>query len=306
MLRYVALRLIQGVLVLFLLSIIIFVLARVSGDPMLLLLGEYGTEEQYKQQLKHWGLNKPLYLQYGSFISNAVRGDLGKSIRFRVPVSELVAERLPNSAKLAGISLLMAVVLSIPLGVRAAVNKGRLPDTFARVIAALGQATPIFWLGLMLMLVFAVILKIVPTSGMGDWRSYILPGFCLAWFTMAGIIRLLRGSMLEVLDSEYIKMARIKGVPETVVVWKHALRNSLLPVVSFGGFYFALLITSSVVTETVFAWPGFGLLIYQGIIFRDYPIIQGTVLTAAVIVVASNLLTDILYAYLDPRIRYTK
>jgi peptide/nickel transport system permease protein len=174
------------------------------------------------------------------------------------------------------------------------------------MIAGLGQSSPTFWVGLMLIQIFVIHLKVLPSSGMGSWQHYLMPAFCLAIFMVAGIVRLLRSSMLEALDSEFIKLARIKGVSETIVIWKHTLRNSLLPVLSFGGMYVAIMVTGAILVETVFAWPGVGRLAYRAIVSQDFPLIQGVVMVAAVVVMVANLITDILYGYLDPRIRYQK
>jgi len=302
--RYIIIRLFQTVLTLVILSMVIFSLVRLSGDPALLMLPEGATKQHYLEIRAKLGLDKPIYVQYGAFVLSAVKGDFGKSIRSNRPVMDSIKEMLPNSMKLVGVATLMTLVISIPLGVMAAVKKGTFLDTFARVIAGLGQSLPTFWVGLMLIQLFVIHWGILPASGMETWKHYLMPAFCLAIFMVAGIIRLLRSSMLEVLDSEYIKMARIKGVSEGSIVWKHALRNSLLPVISFGGMYIAIMITGAVLIETVFAWPGVGRLAYSAIIGQDFPLIQGVILTAAVIVMIANLSTDILYAYLDPRIRY--
>ena len=302
--RYIVIRIIQSVITLFILSMLIFGLVRLSGDPALLMLPETATKEDYQYVRKQLGLDQPVYVQYGIFITDAIRGDFGKSIRTRKPVLDSIMETLPNSMKLVFVSMCIALSLSIPLGVMAAVKKDTILDTFARVIAGLGQSLPTFWVGLMLIHLFVIILGILPSSGMGTWKHYLMPAFCLGVFLMAGITRLLRSSMLEVLDSEFIRLARIKGVSERVVVWKHALRNSLLSVLSFGGMYIAILITGAILIETVFAWPGFGRLAYGSIINQDFPLIQGVVLTAGAVVMVANLVTDVIYAYLDPRIRF--
>lgn len=302
--KYIINRLFQTIISLFVLSITIFGLVRLSGDPALLMLPETATEEDYQKVKIQLGLDKPVYTQYGVFIADAVKGDLGRSIRTRRPVIESIREALPNSMKLVGVSIFIALILSLPLGVMAAVNKGTYIDVFARVIAGLGQSLPTFWVGLMMMHIFVVILDVLPASGMESWKNYLMPAFCLGIFVMAGVARLLRSSMLEALDSEYIRMARIKGVSERAVVWKHALRNSLLPVLSFGGMYIAIMITGAILVETVFAWPGFGRLAYTAITHQDFPLIQGVILTAGGLVMVVNLLTDVLYAYMDPRIRF--
>jgi ABC-type dipeptide/oligopeptide/nickel transport system permease component len=233
----------------------------------------------------------------------SIQGDFGRSIKGQVPVLDLIKERLPNSIRLALVSLLITVVLAFPLGVIAAVKKGTAIDTLANLIAVLGQSLPQFWVGIVLIQVFAVHLRWLPVAGNSSLRHYILPGFTLGWFLVAGIMRLLRSSMLDVLDSEFVKLARIKGVSGWAVVWKHALKNAVMPVLTFAAIYLAILITGAILVETVFAWPGIGQLIYQGIVYRDFPVIQAVVLLTAVIVVSVNFVVDITYGYLDPRIR---
>lgn len=302
--KYILRRVLQAVIALFVVSMLIFYLARISGDPTTFLLPMEAPPELYERVRHEWGLDKPLHVQYGIFITRALQGDLGESTRQRRPVVEAIADRLPNSMKLAGVAMLMALLIGIPLAVKAAVRKDTIVDRSVKVVAGLGQAVPTFWVGLVLMWILAVRLRLLPTSGMGDWRSYLMPGFTLAWFMLAAVTRLVRSSMLDVLDNEYIKMARVKGLSERAVVWKHALKNSLLPLAGFGGVYTAILVTSSITVEVVFEWPGFGLLAYDALMSRDFPLMQGVVLAAGAFAIVANLITDILYAYLDPRIRY--
>lgn len=302
--RYILVRVMQSVIALFVLITVVFFLARASGDPLHLMLGEQATEAQYRMTRQALGLDKPLAIQYAIYISNVVRGDLGTSLKTKYPVGQLILERLPNSAKLAGVSMAFALLLAIPLGMIAAVRKDTGWDTLAKVVAFLGQATPNFWLGIMLIMLFAVWLRWLPTSGMGGPLHYLMPAFTLGTALVAGIARLLRSSMLEVLDTDYVKLARLKGISERRVVWVHALRNALIPVVTFGSIYFALLAGGAVVTETVFNWPGIGRLAYDALRWRDFPLIQGVVLTIAAVIVVVNLMVDVLYAYIDPKIRY--
>jgi peptide/nickel transport system permease protein len=301
--RYIFIRTLHSLVALLVVSAVVFGLVRLTGDPATLIVGEGADRDTLEMVRERLGLNRPLIIQYGVFLLRAVKGDFGRSLENKRPVIELIVNRLPNSIKLVAVSMAFAFVIGIPLGVVAAVKKGYFLDRVARLIAGLGQAIPSFWIGIVLVLLFSVKLRLLPASGMGDWRSYILPGFCLSLLTLAAVIRLLRSSMLEVLDSEFIKMARIKGVSEAVVIWKHALRNSLLAVVSYAGMLSAILITGAVVIETVFAWPGFGRLCYDAIMVRDFPLTQGIILTVAFLLIVANLATDILYAYLDPRIR---
>jgi peptide/nickel transport system permease protein len=300
---YILRRISQSVLTLLVLSVLIFIVCRLTGDPVLLMLPDDASPEDVAQLRVALGLDKPLPVQYWLFLSSTVRGDFGRSIKGQVPVLDLIEERLPNSLKLAIVSLLITVVLAFPLGVAAAVKKGTSIDTLANLIAVLGQSLPQFWVGIVLIQIFAVHLRWLPVAGTGSVWHYILPGFTLGWFLVAGITRLLRSSMLDVLDSEFVKLARIKGVSGWSVVWKHALKNAVMPVLTFGAIYLAILITGAILVETVFAWPGIGQLIYQGIVYRDFPVIQAVVLLTAVIVVTVNFVVDISYAYLDPRIR---
>ncbi|MFC2002257.1 ABC transporter permease [Chloroflexota bacterium] len=302
--RYIIMRLLQGVATLLVISILVFAFARLTGDPRHMLLPIEATEEDYIRVGKELGLDKPLPVQYFTFIRDLAKGDLGTSIRTRQPVIDLIGQRLPNSAKLASVAMLLGILMGLPLGVLAAVRKGKGIDSVAQVVAVLGQSMPSFWLAIMLIMLFAVHLQWFPPFGTGGISHYILPGFTMGWIAAAGITRLVRSSMLEVLDSEFVKLARIKGVSEIRVIWKHALRNALIPVVTYMGFQSAMVLSMAVVTETVFAWPGIGRLGYEGVMWRDYPVVQGVVMTIALIVVVINLAVDIIYAYIDPRVRY--
>jgi peptide/nickel transport system permease protein len=243
-------------------------------------------------------------MQYWIFVSNAVQGDFGRSIKGQIPVGDIIKERLPHSLRLGAASLLITVIIALPLGVLAAVNKDTMLDTIAKIIAVLGQSLPMFWVGIVLIQIFAVYLRLLPSGGTGSLAHYILPAFTLGWWLVAGIMRLLRSSLLEVLDTEFVKLARLKGLSNGRVIWKHALRNALIPVITLGGIYMAVLITASILVETVFAWPGVGRLVYESIVFRDFPVVQAVVLMTAGFVIFTSLVVDILYAYLDPRIRY--
>jgi len=303
-LRFVLFRVLQSLVALTLLSVVVLVLARTTGDPLHLILPMSATEEDYANARRYLGLDRPYVEQYLSFVGKAVTGDLGTSIRARRPVMELIKERLPNSLRLALFAMGVSLAMAFPLGVMAAVKKGSAIDRTAQVISVLGQSLPTFWVAIVLVEFVAGRLQWLPAGGIEGFASYVLPGFTLGWFVVAGIMRLLRSGMLEVLDSEYVKLARLKGVAEHRVVWVHALKNALIPVVTFAGIYFAILVTTAIVVETVFAWPGLGRLAYDGITSRDFPVIQAVVLTTAVIVSAVNLGVDCLYAFIDPRIRY--
>jgi peptide/nickel transport system permease protein len=302
--RYIVRRVGQSLMALLILSILIFGMVRLTGDPTLLMLPEDATQADMIQLQRALGLDRPIPVQYWVFITNALQGDFGRSIKGRMPVIDIIRERLPHSIRLGSASLLVTLLIALPLGVFAAVYKGSALDTCAQIVAVLGQSMPMFWVGMVLIQVFAVYLQLLPSGGTGTWAHYVLPAFTLGWWLVAGIMRLLRSSMLEVLDTEFIKLARIKGLTEAKIIWKHALRNSLIPVVTFGGIYMAVLITAAILVETVFAWPGVGRLVYESIVSRDFPVVQAIVLMTAGFVIVTSLVVDILYAYLDPRIRY--
>jgi ABC-type dipeptide/oligopeptide/nickel transport system permease component len=302
--RFILRRVAQSVLLLFVLALIIFALARVSGNPADLLLREDATQEDRAHLLRALGLDRPVHEQLYLFLAGAVRGDLGESIRYRKPAAEVFFERLPNTLQLLPLAMVGALVVAIPLGVLAAVYRGTIVDKISGAVAVLGIATPSFWLGIVLIYVFSIKLGLLPSSRMGGPSHYVLPAITLGLFLVAGMMRLVRSSLLEVMGSEFVKLARLKGLSQTVVIWKHCLRNALIPVTTLFGVYFALLITGAIVTETVFAWPGVGRLTYEAVIFRDYPLLQAVILLKGVIVLGVNLGVDILYAYLDPRVRY--
>ena len=307
MIRFVFSRVLQSLVALAILSVVVFILARATGDPLQLILPMSATPDEYAEARHYLGLDRPYIEQYLSFVGRAITGDFGNSLRARRPVIELIQERLPNSLRLAAFAMGISLSIAFPLGILAAVKKGTGLDRTAQVIAVLGQSLPTFWVAIVLVEVVAGRLQWLPAGGSSQgFASYILPGFTLGWFVVAGMMRLLRSGMLEVLDSEYVKLARVKGVVEHRVIWVHALRNALIPVVTFAGIYFAILVTTAIVVETVFAWPGLGRLAYDGITSRDFPVIQAVVLVTAVIVALVNLCVDLLYAVIDPRIRYAR
>ena len=300
--RYILIRVVEGFITLLLISVVVFALVRLTGSPIDLFLPPGASEEQVQELKTVFGLDKSVPVQYLSWLKQVVQGDFGVSFRSRLPVSELLLLALPNSFKLAAVGMSMALVSGLLMGVWAAVARGKAVDQLVGVIAILGQSIPGFWLGLMMIQLFSVQLGILPVAGMGSWKHYIMPAMTLAFWALAAIARLLRSSMLEVLDSDYVLLARIKGVSERRVIWSHALRNALIPVVTFSGVYFSLMITAGVVNEYVFSWPGVGFMVFDAIQTRDFPIVQGIVLMSAAIIVVVNLIVDILYGYLDPRI----
>jgi peptide/nickel transport system permease protein len=302
--RFIVIRTLQSLLALLVMSVIVFGLARISGNPLDVMLPIEALPEDYARLEKHWGLDKPVYEQYFIFIQKALQGDFGQSLKYQgQSAMSLVAERLPATLELAGFALLISAILALPIGVLAAVAKGTTLDTAAKITALLGQSLPAFWLGIVLMWVFAVRLDWLPSSGRGGLQHLILPAITLGWFQVAAIMRLVRSSMLEVLDSEFVKLARVKGIPESKVVWKHCLRNAGIAPLTYFAIIAGSLLTGSVVTETVFTWPGVGLLVVDAVRSRDFQVVQAVVIMFAGIFILCNLLVDILYAFLDPRIR---
>jgi peptide/nickel transport system permease protein len=303
--RFIVVRALQSLLALWVMSLIVFGLARISGNPLEVMLPLEAEKEDYARLEKHWGLDKPVPTQYVIFITKALQGDFGQSLKYQgKSAMDLVVERLPATLELAGFALLISVILALPIGVLAAVAKGSTMDTAAKIIALLGQSLPAFWLGIVLMWIFAVRLGWLPASGRGSLQHLILPAITLGWFQVAVIMRLVRSSMLEVLDSEFVKLARVKGIPEWKVVWKHCLRNASIAPLTVFAIIAGSLLTGSVITETVFTWPGVGLLVVDAVRSRDFQVVQAVVILFAGIFILCNLLVDILYAYLDPRIRY--
>lgn len=304
MVRYLIGRVLQALLSLLVVISIVFVLTRLSGNPVHLLLDVNATQRDLEILTRHLGLDKPWPVQYGLYVKNIVQGDFGRSVLTRRPVVEHIWERLPATVELGFVAMFMSIAIGIPIGVYSAVRRGSLLDSGARVFAVLGQSMPPFWLGLMLILFFGVILGILPAGGRGDLRHLLLPAFTLGYFTSAAIMRLTRSSMLEVLGADYIKFARLKGLHDQIVLWKHGLKNALLPVITFAVMLFVQFLGGAVVTETVFAWPGLGRLILESITTRDYPIVQAGVLVLSALYLTGNLLVDLLYSWLNPKIRY--
>lgn len=303
--RFIAVRVLQSLVAIFVMSLIVFSLARISGNPIDVMLPIEATEEDHERLTQYWGLDKPLHEQYVLFVKKAIQGDFGESLKYQgQSAMGLVVERLPATFELAGFALLVSALIAVPIGVLAAVAKGTGWDAAAKVVALLGQSLPVFWLGIVLMWIFAVWLGWFPSSGRGGLQHLILPAITLGWFQVAAIMRLVRSSMLEVLDSEFVKLARIKGIPEWKVVWKHCLRNAGIAPLTFFAIIAGVLLTGTVVTETVFTWPGLGLLVVDAVRSRDFQVVQAVVIIFAFIFILCNLLVDVLYAYLDPRIRY--
>ena len=305
--KFLLRRLLNATITLLMMSVVVFAVARLSGDPVGQLLPVDATPEQIQRVREAWGFDGPLHEQYFSFLSNALRGDFGESLRWRGQnAMHLVLTRISASLELAGVALLFSLVVSVPLGVLSAARRGTPLDGFAKGIALFGQSIPHFWLALMFMWIFGVLLRWLPTSGRGTVWHLIMPAVVIGWFHTSAMMRLLRSAMLEALESEYIKLARIKGVREWLVIWKHALRNAVAVPLTYFGIMLGRLLVGSIAIETVFSWPGAGRLIVDAIRARDFPVVQAAVLVFAAAFIVTNLLVDILYGYIDPRIRIEK
>lgn len=302
--RYILIRMLYACVSLVLLSITIFSLVRITGDPAILMAEPGAKEEDLQAIRREFGLDKPYVVQYFTWVKNLVRGDFGKSIYYRIPALDLYLQRLPASILLAVAAMAISLIIGIPVGILSAVRVNTWFDNFGKIFAILGLSLPSFWVGLMLILTLSVYLNWFPSSGAESWRHLVMPAFSLGWVFAAAHMRLARSAMLEVLGSEYIKLARIKGLSERLVIGKHAFKNAVIPVLTFAGINLVLMVNVAIVVESVFAWPGIGRLLYEGISFRDFPVVQTTVLMGGLMVVVVNLIVDILYAYIDPRIRY--
>ena len=304
MLKFLAVRIAESLAALLAISVLVFALTHVSGSPVDAMLPDDATPAQAEALIREWGLDRSLPVQYFTFLGNALQGDLGQSLKWRgQAATEVVLDHLPATLWLGGVAILISVAVAIPLGVIAAMHKDSWTDGVVKMVALLGQSLPPFWLGIILIWIFAVSLSWLPTSGRGGLAHLILPAIAMSWFQIAAFVRLTRSAMLDVLDAEYIKLARIKGLSERVVVWKHALRNAAIVPLTYFGVLAGSILTGSVVIETVFAWPGIGWLAIEAIRGRDFPVVQSVVIVFAVIFLVSNLLVDLLYAVVDPRIR---
>jgi peptide/nickel transport system permease protein len=308
---YLLNRLLQSIVNIFFITVLVFLLARATGDPAESFVPDDLPQEAVIAMRERLGLDRPLIQQYWVFIKNLAQGDLGTSLQGHRPVTEMILERIPATFSLALVAMAFAMAMGIPLGVLSAVYRDTFIDRVAKVVAFLGQSTPPFWLAIMLILFFGVFLfeqglPSLPISGRGGPATYIMPAFAMGWAVVAGVVRLTRSSMLDVLDSDYMTMARAKGLNERTVIWKHALRNALIPVLTYSGLILAAFMNGSVVIEQVFAWPGLGRLALVSVTGRDYPVVQGVVIVVGIILIVINLAVDILYAWVDPRIRYAK
>jgi peptide/nickel transport system permease protein len=303
--RYLVRRILLALLTLLVVSLIIFIMSRAAGDPRHVFLDDYSTQEDWDALTITLGLDKPYYQQYGMFLADTLRGKFGESIKEGRPSMEIIIERIPATFQLGFMAFAFSVILGVPLGILSAVKRGSFMDVVGKLIALVGQSAPVFWLGIMLMFFFAVKLEWLPPYGRDNPTAVILPAVTLGWFYAAANMRLLRSAMLDVLDSEFVKLARAKGVSNNGVIWKHSLRNALIPVLTFAGITLGNLVTGSLVVETVFAWPGLGQLAIKALFANDYPLLQAVIMVFTLMYVGAALLVDLMYAYIDPRIRYS-
>ena len=300
---FLATRLARALVAVWLVSTVVFVVMRLSGDPVPLLLPPDAPRSEYARVAKELGTDRPLPVQYGVFLGNALRGDFGRSIHFREPAASVVVAYLPATAELGLTAFALALLVAVPIGVLSAVRRNSLVDQITMAIALVGQSAPTFFVGILLILVLSLKVGWLPTSGRGDWTNLVLPALTLGAFTMASIARLTRSALLEVLRADYVRTARAKGLRERAVVIKHALRNAAIPIVTITALQFGTLLGGAVVTETVFAWPGIGRLAIQSIYNRDYPVVQCVVFVSALLFIVINLTVELIYGVLDPRIR---
>lgn len=301
--RYLLGRVGQAVLSIFVIVTLVFILVRLTGDPSSIYVDERALVEVQERVRERLGLDRPLYEQYGTYIAGLATLDLGESFTGR-PVLEILLERLPATVSLAFVALGITLLVAVPLGIVAAVYRGSVADTFARAIALLGQSVPSFVLAIMLVLVFAVLLPLFPVAFRSGPSSYILPAVAMAGVAVAGVVRLIRSSMLDVLDSDYVRMARAKGLSSRSIVMKYAFRSALIPVLTYTSLLLGVFMNGSVVVESIFGWPGVGKMVLDSVSIRDFPVVQGAVIMIAIIFITINLIVDVLYAVLDPRIRY--
>jgi len=301
--RYALRQLIQLAVVVVGISMLVFAILHVIGDPVLLLLPQNAGKEEYERYHKLLGLDKPIYVQYWKFASRAVVGDFGTSWYTSTPAFKLVLERMPPTLYLTTAGLVMALLIALPLGILAALKRHSFVDNLCTMVAVAGQAMPIFWLGIMLIIIFAVRLKALPASGYGTWEHFLMPAFTLGAFLAPITMRLVRSGVIEILNMDYIRTARAKGFAEPTVIVKHAFRNACIPVITVLGLQFGQLLGGAIVTETVFAWPGVATLTVDSIRNQDFPVVQCAVVLLALIIVAVNFIVDMAVGLLDPRIR---
>ncbi|HZG87440.1 ABC transporter permease [Paenibacillus sp.] len=302
--QYALKYLLQVIPVLFIISTLIFVLMYMTGDPVSLMLAESATPQQIAELREALGLNRPFYVQYGIYMMNLLQGDFGTSYVYQQDALSLVLERLPLTLLLGAVSVFFAILISIPLGIMSAVKKNTFVDLIITGVSVLGRALPNFWLAIMLILLFSVMMPLFPVSGHGTWKHLVLPAITLGSGATAEITRLIRSSMLDVLSQDYIRTAKSKGVSETIVVYRHAFRNCLIPVITIIAMQVSGIVGGSIIAETIFAWPGMGQLLVKSLNVRDMSVVQAAVFVSAVAIILMNFLADLTYRWIDPRIKY--
>lgn len=303
MLGYLVRRVLQGLLSILGASLVVFLISRLTGDPVVLLLPVDAPKDVIEQMRQSLGLEDPLWLQYLNFLKGAAVGDFGISYRWNEPALDLVLHRLPATIELASAAMAFSLALAIPFGVLSAIYHGSWLDTFGKAFAMLGQAMPNFWIALLMIMFFSIQLNWLPAFGRGTASQLIMPAIALGWYPVAAMTRIIRSAMLDVLDSDYIRMGRALGAPERVLIWKYAFRNAAVPLVTVLGVYFAASLGGTFVIETIFAWPGLGRTVVEAVFARDFPVVQAGVLLASVMFVFANILVDISYGLIDPRIK---
>ena len=307
--RFILTRVFYSIITLWLLVTIVFLFVRVTGDPASM-MAEVGDEKYLDQLRSDWGLDRGLHVQYAKYMSGLLQGDLGNSFQKSLGVTGIYLERLPSSLKLGFAAFAFSLLVGIPLGMISAMKVNTKWDSIAKIFALLGLSVPNFFVGLALIIIFGVQLGWLPVLGKGegfwDWKHLIMPAFALGWYFSGSMLRITRSSMLEVLGSDYIKLARLKGVPEWVVVAKHGLKNALIPVLTLGGLNLVIMVNVAISIEVVFNWPGVGQLLFEGMVNRDFPMVQGVVLMGGIMIVVLNLMIDVVYAWVDPRIRLAR
>jgi len=304
MLYYISKRMVHAIFVIFGVLTVVFVLVRLVGDPAPMLLPIGATQEEIALVRKELGVDQPIYTQYYRFIKKGIQGDFGLSIRYQQPAFTIVIERLPATLSLTGVAIVFMIIIALPLGILAAIRKNSIIDLLSSGVALFGQSVPTFWLGIVLILLFSVKWSVFPTSGYRGISSLILPGITLGAFSASLLTRMTRSSLLEILNSNYVITARAKGLSEWVVILKHALRNAAIPIVTIIGLQIGPMLGGAIITEQVFGFPGMARLVVQAVLNRDFPVVQAFVVVVSALIVAINLVIDILYCYLDPRITY--
>lgn len=309
MAQFILTRVFYSLITLWLLVTIVFGFVRLTGDPATM-LEEVGDKAYVAQLREQWGLDRPYYVQYGKYMWGLLHGDFGSSFQKSLAVRDIYLERLPNSLKLGIAAFIISIALGVPLGLLSAMQVNTWWDNFGKVFAILGLSVPNFFIGLMLIILFGVQLGWLPVLGKGnsfwDWQHLVMPAFALGWYFSGNMVRITRSSMLEVMGSDYIKLVRLKGVPEWVLTAKHALKNAMIPIVTLAGLNLVIMVNVAIAIEVVFNWPGVGQLLFDGMSNRDFPMVQGVVLMGGIMIVVLNFLIDVLYAYIDPRIRLSR